>query len=87
MKSDLIKNQFLFTGVDHSGNTYQECAEKVECTEVNYGGYSAATSLGFIRIAFCIVKTMQHYSMPVLASGCPTKNKKRMYWLKRSDYL
>lgn len=68
-------NQFLFTGVDHSGNTYQECAEKVECTEINYGGYGAATRLGFVRIAFCIVKTMQHYPMPILASGCPMEKK------------
>lgn len=71
MKSDLVLINFFFCGVDHSGNTYQECAEKVERTEINYGGYGAATSLGFIRIAFCIVKTMEHYPMPVLASGCP----------------
>lgn len=53
-----------------SSYTYQERAKKVKSTEVDNGSDGAATTPVFIRITLGIVKTIQHYFMPVLACGC-----------------
>ena len=60
--------------------TYQECTEKVESTEVN--NWSDGASAVFIWcnsfIALCVVETMEHNFVPVLAGGRSAKKERNM---------